>query len=428
LAKRGWRSANLSPDRRVFFGQGRGDVRSRALAARVTASFGSRGGASTADLLFPLLFPPTLISVTPNTGPTAGGTSVDLAGMDFQSGATVTFGGSLATGIVVTPTHITATTPAHASGAVNVVVTNPDLQNSTLANGFTYSDPLFVAVTNSGTVVAISTDAITWTPQVIASGLWTGIAWNGSIFAAISSDDKAASSPDGVTWTSRTIPAGGFSTVVWAPELGIFLATGDSNNLASSPDGIVWTGHPDLPGNVVGFCTAWNGLLFSTGGFGSAVFRQGGTSINGISWTDNFMPGTGNRYNAMIYAGSRFVAVSSGPARAATSPDGSTWTAQTITVNSGWRGLAYNGSRIVAVGIGSGVNDNVATSDDGGVTWISRSLPSVPGSGLAAVAWNGQVFAALAFTGTAGYSSSDGITWVQRVVPNAGYAAIAVKS
>src|SRR3990172_6090693 len=113
---------------------------------------------------------------------------------------------------------------------------------------------------------------------------------------------------------------------------------------------------------------------------------------------------------------------------AATSPDGSTWTAQTITVNSGWRGLAYNGSRIVAVGIGSGVNDNVATSDDGGTTWISRSLPSVPGSGLAAVAWNGQIFAALAFTGTAGYSSPDGITWTERVVPNAGYAAIAVKS
>jgi hypothetical protein len=136
--KKGWRSANLSPDRRVFFGQGRGDVRSRALAARVTASFGSRGGASTADLLFPLLFPPTLISVTPNSGLTAGGDSIDLAGMNFRPGATVLFGATSATVVSVTPTHIIVTTPAHVAGAVSVTVTNPDLQFSSLANAFTF--------------------------------------------------------------------------------------------------------------------------------------------------------------------------------------------------------------------------------------------------------------------------------------------------
>ena len=133
------RRGPLSPDRRIFFGQGRGGVRSRELAARVTASFGSRGGSSTADLLFPLLFPPTLISVTPNTGSPAGGDVVDLAGMNFQNGATVTFDGVAATGVTfVSSSHITATTPAHAAGAVDVVVTNPDLQFSTLVNGFTY--------------------------------------------------------------------------------------------------------------------------------------------------------------------------------------------------------------------------------------------------------------------------------------------------
>ncbi len=36
-------------------------------------------------------------------------------------------------------TSITATTPAHAAGAVNVVVTNPDTQSGTLASGFTYT-------------------------------------------------------------------------------------------------------------------------------------------------------------------------------------------------------------------------------------------------------------------------------------------------
>src|SRR5207247_5426372 len=36
---------------------------------------------------------------------------------------------------------ITATTPAHAAGAVSVTVTNPGAQTGTLASGFTYVGP-----------------------------------------------------------------------------------------------------------------------------------------------------------------------------------------------------------------------------------------------------------------------------------------------
>ena len=49
-------------------------------------------------------------------------------------------GGTAATGVtVVSSTSITATTPAHAAGAVNVVVTNTDAQSGTLTNGYTYT-------------------------------------------------------------------------------------------------------------------------------------------------------------------------------------------------------------------------------------------------------------------------------------------------
>lgn len=89
---------------------------------------------------------PTLSSVTPNTGTTAGGTSVALAGTGFVTGATVTFGGVAATSVAVaSPTSITATTPARAAGSVNVVVTNPDGQSSTLAGGYTYGTPCSVS-------------------------------------------------------------------------------------------------------------------------------------------------------------------------------------------------------------------------------------------------------------------------------------------
>ena len=49
-------------------------------------------------------------------------------------------GGTAATGVtVVSSTSITATTPAHAAGAVSVVVTNTDAQTGTLTNGYTYT-------------------------------------------------------------------------------------------------------------------------------------------------------------------------------------------------------------------------------------------------------------------------------------------------
>ena len=429
MAKRGWRSANLSPDRRVFFGQGRGDVRSRALAARVTASFGSRGGASTADLLFPLLFNPTLISVTPDSGIAAGGTVVDLAGMDFQPGATVTFGGTPAMVFSVTPTHIIATTPAHAVGAVDVTVSNPSGTPSTLVNGYTFTDPLFVAVAAGGTTAATSADGITWTARVIPASNYKGIAWSGSIFAAVGDAPVAASSPDGITWTSRVMPSN-CDEVVWAQELGLFVTVSQLKAVNTSPDGITWTARGNLPGFAVGFGIAWDGSKLSTGGFGNASFEQGATSANALAWTDNFMPPpNGTQYTNIVWTGSEFVAVATSPAGAAVSVDGVNWTRKTTPSSNGWFGVAWNGSVLVAVGLGSiGVNNKVITSSDHGETWTARALPSEPGGGLFCIAWNGSLFAAAGQIGTKVYTSPDGFTWTERVMPTGNYQAMVGKS
>ena len=108
--------------------------------------------------------PPTVTSVAPATGPTSGGTLVTLTGTDFVDGATVTFGGTAAFGVtVINSTTITATTPANAAGAVDVVVTNPDSQSSTLASGFTFIVPPIVTSVDpvsgpaaGGTVVTVT--------------------------------------------------------------------------------------------------------------------------------------------------------------------------------------------------------------------------------------------------------------------------------
>ena len=83
---------------------------------------------------------PTVTSITPNAGTTAGGTSVTITGTSFLAGATVSFGGIAATNVIVVgSTSITAVAPAHAAGAVNAVVTNTDAQSGTLTNGYTYT-------------------------------------------------------------------------------------------------------------------------------------------------------------------------------------------------------------------------------------------------------------------------------------------------
>jgi hypothetical protein len=148
--------------RRAFFIAGRDAAGARSLASRM--------GTSTADLLFPLLFPPTLVSVTPSNGLAIGGTVVDLAGMNFRPGATATFGGVPATGVTfVSSSHITCTTPAHATGAVDVTVTNPDGASSTLVGGFTYfsllipddADTIFHLFVLDGVVQDVNGNTIT---------------------------------------------------------------------------------------------------------------------------------------------------------------------------------------------------------------------------------------------------------------------------
>jgi hypothetical protein len=84
---------------------------------------------------------PAVTGVIPNTGTTAGGTSVTITGTNFTGATAVTFGGTAATNVVVVnDTQITATSPAHAAGAVDVTVTTSGGTSATSTNDkFTYT-------------------------------------------------------------------------------------------------------------------------------------------------------------------------------------------------------------------------------------------------------------------------------------------------
>jgi len=95
--------------------------------AAVAAAFGS-----------PISGPPTVVSVVPANGPTAGGTAVVITGTNFTSGAAVTFGANAASDVVVlSSTEITCITPPGPPGPVTVAVTDT-LGTGSLAGGYTY--------------------------------------------------------------------------------------------------------------------------------------------------------------------------------------------------------------------------------------------------------------------------------------------------
>jgi len=85
---------------------------------------------------------PTVVSVSPNSGPQAGGTAVTIFGTGFRNHATVAIGGVAVTSVrFINEQELLGVTGAHAAGAVNAVVTNPAPNNSEVATGvsaFTY--------------------------------------------------------------------------------------------------------------------------------------------------------------------------------------------------------------------------------------------------------------------------------------------------
>jgi predicted cupin superfamily sugar epimerase len=154
---------------------------------------------------------PVISSVTPNRGPSAGGTSVAIAGSGFGGpGTTVTIGGiTVAHG--GSPTELTVTTPPHPAGSVDIVVTNPDGQQATSTNAFTYRDgPTISAVapnqgpTAGGTTVKVSgtgfdlgtTITFDGTAATFVSGSSTGYTVRAPAHAA-GSVDVVATNGDG---------------------------------------------------------------------------------------------------------------------------------------------------------------------------------------------------------------------------------------
>ena len=100
------------------------------------------GGNMLAHDAYTYLAPPVLTKAVPNLAP-EGQTGVEttLTGLNFSPQATVTFDTTQATILSITPTTIRVVVP-DLDGSVDIVVRNPDGQESRLVDGFSFIPPL----------------------------------------------------------------------------------------------------------------------------------------------------------------------------------------------------------------------------------------------------------------------------------------------
>ena len=111
----------------------------------------------------------TVSAVSPNSGPTAGGTPVTITGTNLTGATGVKFGSAVATSVtVVSNTEITATSPAGTAGTVDVTVSNgASTSATTTADHFTYNPVLSTTTSVASSVnPATSPQSETFTATV----------------------------------------------------------------------------------------------------------------------------------------------------------------------------------------------------------------------------------------------------------------------
>jgi hypothetical protein len=261
-------------------------------------------------------------------------------------------------------------------------------------NSVIWSGDKFVAVGEGSNQIAYSYDGINWDfgTNIFTDGTIQGIISNGKIFVAVGTD--SAVDEDG-----ENQPYG--------------------KSVAYSNDGIHWEYSTDVfvdaPLNI-GFCLAWNGNMFLTGGVGGSTI---GYSYDGKTWVIN--PAVKNPfinildpiYNPSVvfglsWNGKLFVAVGrdkfayppvDNPTQSiAYSYDGINWTnANHIFTSTGppndgaGQAVTWNGQMFVAVGSG----DNTAAYSYNGTEWTaSTNNPFEDGQGKS-VTWDGEKFVAI---------------------------------
>lgn len=181
--------------------------------------------------------PPTITSVTPAGGPTAGGTVITVVGTLFKAGAlvTLTVGGTgvQATNVIIdSATRLRATTPAHAPGLASITVRNPvDALEGSRADVFTYIPaPRITSITpNTGftsggqLITIVGADFMAGATVRFGANTAPAVNVTSSTSITVTTPTSLVTGPVDVTVinpdTQQSVSAGGFTYAYPAPTI-----------------------------------------------------------------------------------------------------------------------------------------------------------------------------------------------------------------
>jgi hypothetical protein len=350
---------------------------------------------------------PTVSSVSPSSGPAAGGTAVTITGANFASGATVKFGSTAATNVVVvSSTSITATTPAGSAGAATVTVTVSG-QTGSLTNGFNYIVPPTVSAVspNSGSTGGGTAVTITGTNFVSGATVTFGSAAATNV-AVVSSTSITATTPAGsagtvtVTVTNSGVPSGsltnGFTYLV-APTV---TTVSPNNGPAAGGTAVTITGTNFAAGATVtiGGTAATNVVVVSGTSITATtpahpsgavtvtvtVSGQSGNLSNGFSY---------NAAVAMSFVQGNYATPQSSPTSVSVAFAGAQMAGDLNVVVVGWNstavtisGVADSKGNSYIAAVGPTTISGVASQS---IYYAKNIAPAAPGSNIVAVTFSG---------------------------------------
>lgn len=253
--------------------------------------------------------------------------------------------------------------------------------SSGLWYGVAYNGTNYAAVSRSNIYAATSPDGITWTTRTLTSRSWSEITNGGTRFVTVAQNGYSASSTDnGVTWSEAGPLGFGLTSVAYNSTAALFCATSNAtgNNVYTSSDGLSWTSRNIGAAALSSRSTiASSPTTFVTINQASeADPTKGYTSTNGTTWTEFTLPFANSGFVSLNWTGSLFVAVSE--TEAIYSADGTTWSKATLPVlphpnDSFYSVIAGSPDILIALTSGSYPND-YAYSTDGGVSWVLGNL------------------------------------------------------
>ena len=208
----------------------------------------------------------------------------------------------------------------------------------------------FVAIANGSTsnanLLLTNADSDAWSAgTALPNSNFAALTYGNGVFVAVGGaggSGSAATSTDGSSWVSRTTPvlgAGTLSGVAYGAGVYVAINSG-GNETFTSTNGIIWNA-----GGSLSASTLWSSIAYGNGRFVAIAAGTREVAISydkGSTWVESpaGLPSV-QTWSTVKYGQGLFVAVAEGTDECATSPDGLTWTKQTLPASGDYHALAF---------------------------------------------------------------------------------------